>query len=114
MIATHRLSQPIIAVSDDVDAARSFNLIAGTTGVFSEVAFQRISSDHMLYVLKMLWKKKLIDKSDLALVAGISYPTPGSRMNTVQIYNIGDLAKEQGWAKPIDKLSSSVMPGIEV
>jgi hypothetical protein len=31
------------------------------------------------------------------LVTGISYPTPGSRMNTIQIYNIGDLAGSLGW-----------------
>jgi pyruvate kinase len=97
MIASHRLQQPILAVSDDVSAARSFNLIAGTTGVYSDEPFSRISADHIIHVLRMLWTRKLILNSDLTLVAGISYPTPGSRMNTIQIYSIGELAKTFDW-----------------
>jgi pyruvate kinase len=97
MIATHRLQQPILAVSDDASAARSFNLIAGTKGVYSDVPFSRISADHIIHVLRMLWSKQLILDSDVVLVAGISYPTPGSRMNTIQIYSIGELAKTFDW-----------------
>lgn len=97
MIATHRLQQPILAVSDDASAARSFNLIAGTTGVFSEVQFSRISADHIIHILRMLWIRRLVLESDVVLVAGISYPTPGSRMNTIQIYSIGELAKSFDW-----------------
>lgn len=97
MIATHRLSQPIIAVSDDAAAARSFNLIAGTTGIHSEIPFSRISADHIIHVLRMLWMKDSILDSDVVLVTGISYPTPGSRMNTIQIFNVGELAKTLSW-----------------
>lgn len=97
MIATHRLQQPILAVSDDASAARSFNLIAGTKGVYSDVPFSRISADHIIHVLRMLWSKRLILDSDVVLVAGISYPTPGSRMNTIQIYSIGELARTFDW-----------------
>ncbi len=97
MIATHGLRQPILAVSDDAAAARSFNLIAGTQGVFSKVPFSRISADHIVHVLKMLWGKGLIGDGDILLVTGISYPTPGSRMNTLQIFNAGELAKTLGW-----------------
>jgi len=97
MIAVHRLRQPIIAVSDDLSAARSFNLIGGTIGVFSEIPFSRISTDHVLHVLQLLWRKKMINGQDMVLAAGISYPTPGSRMNTLQVYMIGDLAKEMKW-----------------
>ena len=97
MIAAHRLRQPILAVSDDAAAARSFNLIAGTKGVFSDVSFSRTSADHIVRVLEMLWGTQLILNSDVVLVTGISYPTPGSRMNTIQIYNIGDLAGSLGW-----------------
>ena len=99
MIATHQLSQPIIAVTDDATAVRSFNLIAGTTGVFSEEPFSRISSDHIIHVLRMLWRKTFILNEDLILVTGISYPTPGGRMNTVQIFNIGELSKTMEWSK---------------
>jgi pyruvate kinase len=97
MIATHGLHQPILAVSDDAAAVRSFNLIAGTQGVFSELPFSRISADHTAHVLKMLWGKGLIRDGDILLVTGISYPTPGSRMNTLQIFNAEELAKTLGW-----------------
>ena len=89
MLAVHRLRQPILAVSDDADAAHSFNLIGGTTGVLSDAPFSRISADHILHVLKMLWRRKLLLDTDL--VTGISYPTDGSRMNIVQIHGIGEL-----------------------
>lgn len=108
MIAVHHLSQPILAVSDDVAAARSFNLIAGTTGVFSDVPFSRFSADHIMLVLKMLWKRGLISNSDEVLVTGISYPTPGSRMNTIQIYNIGDLSKTLAWSNDA-KIGSTIL-----
>ena len=97
MIATHRLQQPILAVSDDLSAARSFNLIAGTTGIHSDVPFSRISADHIIHVLKMLWDRQLINDIDTVLVVGISYPTPGSRMNTLQIFNARELANTLGW-----------------
>jgi pyruvate kinase len=97
MIAAHRLQQPILAVSDDKAAARSFNLIAGTTGVFSELPFSRVSTDHIAHVLEMLWRRALIADDDVVLLAGIAYPTPGSRMNTIQIFNVGQLAKTLGW-----------------
>jgi pyruvate kinase len=99
MIATHRLPQPILAVSDDAAAARSFNLIAGTTGIFSEEPFSRISTDHIIHVLSMLWCKSFILNDDVVLVTGISYPTPASRMNTIQIFNVGELSKTLGWTK---------------
>lgn len=99
MIATYGLPQPILAVSDDIAAARSFNLIAGTTGIFSEESFSKISADHIINVLNMLWRKSLILNGDVVLVTGITYPTPGARMNSIQIFNIGDLSKMLGWSK---------------
>ena len=97
IIAIHRLQQPILAVSDDASAARSFNLIAGTTGVYCDVPFSRTRTDHIIHILRLLWARRLIVNNDLVLVAGISYPTPGSRMNTIQIHNIAELAKTFDW-----------------
>lgn len=93
MIATQGLSQPILAVTDDAAAARSFNLIAGTMGVFCDIPFSEISADQVAHVLKMLWAKGLIGISDILLVAGISYPNIGDGMNTLQILNAGDFSK---------------------
>lgn len=98
MIAAHRPAQPILAVSDDAVSARSFNLIAGTTGVASDRPFPRDSSDHIPDILHLLWKRKLVDASDMVLVVGVSYPVSGTRMNTLQIHTIGDLAQSLNWA----------------
>ncbi len=97
MIATHRLKQPVLAVSDDETAARSFNLIGGTTGVYSKSSFRKESTDHIKKVLKMLWKMELIEKDDHILITGISYPSNGTRMNTIQIHEISNLINSQAW-----------------
>lgn len=99
MIATHRLAQPILAVSDNLSAVRSFNLIAGTTGIYSERSFSKCSADHIMWVLNMLWKKKFLLSSDEVIVIGVSYPASGSRMNTLQIHKIGDLEKSLNWSR---------------
>ena len=97
MLSIHGLPQPILAVTDDAVAVRSFNLIAGVRGILSDTPFSRISSDHVINVLRMLWVKSFIDRKDLLIVTGVSYPTPRSRMNTIQIFNPWELARTLGW-----------------
>ncbi len=97
MIAVHRPRQPILAVSDDAAAARSFNLIAGTTGVHSDFPFPASSIDHIGRVLEMLWRRGLLVESDLVLTTGVVYPHPGSRMNAVQVNRVSDLIASLGW-----------------
>lgn len=97
MIASHRPRQPILAVSDDANAARSFNLIAGTTGIFSEKRFPRDSADHVLMVLELLWRRGLIVAGDQVLIVGLSYPTTNTRMNSIQIHSVADLVTTFGW-----------------
>jgi pyruvate kinase len=97
MIARHRPRQPILAVSDDAAAARSFNLIANTTGIASETAFPRRSGDHIPKVLEQLWRRGFLADKDLVLIVGVSFPGRGTRMNTVQIHHISDLIGNLGW-----------------
>lgn len=99
MIAAHRPRQPILAVSDDAAAARSFNLIAGTTGIHSDVPFPRQSGDHIPRVLEQLWRRRLVDDNDLLLVVGVSYPGKNTRMNAVQVHRVADLAGNLGWKR---------------
>ena len=99
MIAVHRPRQPILAVSDDEAAARSFNLIAGTTGVHSKMLFPRSSMDHIGQVLEMLWRRGLLVAEDLVLTTGIIYPHAGSRMNALQVNRVSDLVESQGWRR---------------
>lgn len=97
MISRAFLKQPIIAVSDDYMASKSFNLIPGTKGVFSTVPFSKITSDHIFFILKQLYSDKILEINDLVVVSGITYPVKGSRMNTIQIFKIGELANEFSW-----------------
>jgi len=97
MIARHRLSIPIIAVTDEVATVKSLNLIAGTKGVLSPTPFSKKSTDHIAEALKMLWLSEEIIESDVVLVTGVSYPISGSRMNTVQVFKISDLRSALEW-----------------
>ena len=99
MIAVHQPSQPIIAVSDDAQAVRSFNLIAGATGVHSKIPFPRSSIDHIGQVLEMLWQQGHLDENDLVLTTGVTYPYPGNRMNSVQINRVSELVSSLGWTR---------------
>ena len=97
MIAVHQPRQPIIAVSDDEAAARSFNLFAGTTGVHSDRPFPRESIDHFGQILEMLWRRGLLADDDLVLTTGVTYPHPGNRMNAVQLNKVAELKASLGW-----------------
>jgi pyruvate kinase len=97
MISRASLSQPVIAVSDDYMASKSFNLIPGTKGVFSSIPFSKITSDHIFFILKKLYSDEILEAKDFVVVSGIIYPVKGSRMNTIQIFKIGELAKEFAW-----------------
>ncbi|WP_341704121.1 pyruvate kinase [Ferrovibrio sp.] len=99
MIASHRPRQPILAVSDDAAAARSFNLIAGTTGIHSETPFPKASIDHIGQVLQRLWQDGYLADRDVVLVTGVTYPHKGSRMNTIQIHNVADLVAGLRWTR---------------
>ena len=99
MIAVHRPRQPIIAVSDDAAAARSFNLFAGTTGVHSETRFLRSSIDHIGQILEMLWRRNFLDDEDFVLTTGLTYPYPGNRMNSLQLNKVRELAASLDWVR---------------
>src|SRR4029434_2526803 len=51
VIAAHAPRQPIIAVSNDAQAARSFNLLQGTRGLHLDVPFSRTDVDHIPHCL---------------------------------------------------------------
>lgn len=100
MIAAHRPQQPILAVSDDAAAARSFNLIPGTTGIFSATPFPKTSIDHIGQVLHMLWQQRHLADEDMVIVTGVTYPHTASRMNTVQVHRVAELQALLGWRRP--------------
>lgn len=98
-IASRRPRQPILAISDDIHAARSFNLLAGVDGIHVDVPFSRTSTDHIVKCLNILWQRgKLLD-DDMVLVTAVGYPRSGTRMNLLQTHVIGDLAEIFAWKK---------------
>jgi pyruvate kinase len=96
-LATKNLGQPIIAVSDDQIAAKSFNLFPGVHGIFYPNEFQKDNLDHVVGVLKFLRAMSVIEDEDLILVTAVGYPSSGNRMNMIQTHLIGDLARTLGW-----------------
>lgn len=97
MISRFRIGKPLLAVSDDFMAAKSFNLIPGALGVHFPAPFSTSNSDHFLGVLKYLYEKKMILRNDFVLITGITNPIKGSRANTIQLFKIEDLEKEYNW-----------------
>ena len=65
--------QPILAVSNNIDLARSFNILLGTTGIYVNTAILYISLEHIPKCLNHLWKK-YITKEDMVLVVALGYP----------------------------------------
>ncbi|MDJ0949921.1 MAG: pyruvate kinase [Alphaproteobacteria bacterium] len=103
-VALRRLRQPILAVSDDPMAARSFNLLPGTTGVCLDVSFSRDSTDHIVQCLHALWAQGRLAIDDLILVTSVGYPRSGNRMNLIQTHYVRDLVDTLGWRADEDRM----------
>lgn len=99
VLASRLWHQPILAVSNDVRAARSFNLLPGTQGVHVDLPFERTSTDHIAACLKDLWRRGKLDATDLVLVTAVGYPKSGNRMNLIQTHYVADLVSALGWRR---------------
>jgi pyruvate kinase len=97
MVASQFPRQQILAVSNDADNARAFNLLPGVTGVHVDVPFSRGSTDHVAICLEHLWRRDLIQGADLVLVVAVGYPRSGNRMNLLQVHRVDDLREALGW-----------------
>ena len=89
---------PLLALSNNAMAAKSFNLLPGTQGVFVDFPFSKISTDHVPECLSVLWQRELIDLDDMLLVTAVAYPKSGNRMNLIQTHNVSDLVEIMGWS----------------
>lgn len=96
-LSIRNLMQPIIAVSDDSTAAKSFNFFPGVTGVFYPEKFPRDNLDHVIHILKQLWQQQHLSENDHILVTAVGYPNSGNRMNMIQTHSVSDLRKVFGW-----------------
>jgi pyruvate kinase len=96
-LSTRNLTQPILAISDDEIAAKSFNFFPGVHGIFYAEKFPKDSLDHVIKILKDLRHKKHINDDDIILVTAVGYPSSGNRMNMIQTHSVIDLAKTLKW-----------------
>ena len=97
IVSSLMLQQPIIAVSNNKDLARSFNILNGTKGVYYNTKFFRNSLEHIPKCLNHLRKLKILKKDDLILVTALGYPGSGRRMNIIQTHLVKDLIKNFHW-----------------
>jgi len=98
-VAARQVRQPIIAVSNDAQAARSFNILPGVTGAHVDIPFSRTSTDHIVTCLEALWRRGLLSADDLVLITAVGYPKSGNRMNLIQTHAVSDLIETLGWKK---------------
>ncbi len=98
-VAARQVRQPIIAVSNDAQAARSFNIFPGVTGEHVDIAFPRTSTDHIVTCLEALWRRGRLAPDDLVLITAVGYPKSGNRMNLIQTHAVSDLIETLGWKK---------------
>lgn len=99
MVASQFPAQPIIAVSNNVNSARAFNLLPGVTGVAVDIAFSRTSTDHIPQCLEALWRSGHVGESDMVLVVGLAYPKSGNRMNIIQLHRVDDMRATLQWVR---------------
>lgn len=97
VVASQMLPQPIIAISNDVSAARSFNILSGTKGIYFDTPFYRDSLEHIPQCLFYLLKTKNIFLNDMILLTALGYPGSGRRMNLLQTHFVKDLKNTFSW-----------------
>ncbi len=97
VVASKGIAQPILAVTNNEDLARGFNIYSGTKGVYCKTKFYKNSLDHIPQCIKYLWKTNEINKKDMILVVSLAYPGPGRRMNLILTHYVKDLIKVLSW-----------------
>ena len=97
IISSQTLSQPILAVSNNQELARGFNIYLGTKGIYYNTHFSKNSLEHIPKCLQYLWSIKEIKKEDMILVTALGYPSSGRRMNVIQTHYVKDLMKTFLW-----------------
>lgn len=91
VLSSKNLKQDIFAVSDDFNAAKSFNLYSGVEGVFWPKRFPSEGAEHVLEIVKFLYTKGKINDLDKILTVAAIYPVSGQFMNSIQVHSVSDL-----------------------
>lgn len=99
MISRYRLNKPILAVTDSLPKARSFNLLWGVEGLHLNIHFNKKNVNHIVKAAEKLWRMGKLQDSELVVFTAVLFPQKGNRMNFLGIHKIGDLHNLFGWEK---------------
>ena len=99
VVASTRPNCPIIAMTNDHNMARRFNLYHGTKGVYADVPFEKVSVEHIMTFIHHAWKENEISQTDTILVVAVAYPNSGNRMNIIQTHLVQDLIETLKWSR---------------
>ena len=97
VVSSQSIKQPILAITNKKDIAKTFNIFSNTKGIYCNTKFYKDSLEHIPECLKHLWEINELNKKDTILVVALGYPLSGKRMNLIQTHNIKDLKKLFHW-----------------
>ena len=97
IISAQKIKQPIIAVTNNEEVSKGFNLFFNTKGVFFQTKFYKDNLQHISKCVKFLWNKKEISSNDFILIVALAYPSKGRRMNIIQTHYVKDLIRTFSW-----------------
>lgn len=99
VVASTRPRQPVLAITNNPQTARRANLYAGTTALFVDIPFTKISTDHVSRCLEAAWRAGNLEDDDVILVTAVAYPRSGNRMNILQTHRVADLVESLNWRR---------------
>ena len=97
IISAQKIKQPIIAVTNNQEVSKGFNLFSNTKGIFFKTRYSKKNLDHIPKCIHFLWKKKKISSNDFIIIIALAYPSKGRRMNIIQTHYVKDLIKTLSW-----------------
>lgn len=96
-LSSMNIKQQIIAVSDNFENAKIFNLYKGVQGYYFKNKFEKTNLHHIPKILKELYEKKIIKNSEQILLTAVAYPNTKNRMNMIETHHVSDLVKTFKW-----------------
>ena len=99
VVASARPNCPIIAMTNDPNMARRFNLYRGTKGVYADIPFEKVSANHIMAFLHHAWQIGELSETDIILAVAVAYPNSGNRMNLIQTHLVQDLIETLQWSR---------------
>ena len=99
VVASARPNCPIIAMTNNPKMARRFNLYRGTKGIYADIPFEKVSSNHIMAFVHHAWKIGELSELDVILAVAVAYPNSGNRMNLIQTHLVQDLVEALQWSR---------------